>query len=458
MAAPAKPAVQKLALMLCLGWGIGSAGMAAMNLSRSLNLRFMTVFLEIAAVTAGLLFAISKLFDAVTDPVMGFVLDRRGHAASNRSVFVLIGALTCPLAYLMIFRVPGFVTADLVPVYMLGVMLFFAASFTLFSVPYLTMPVDIARDYHQRNFLLSFRAFGIAVGGLVGGLLAPLVIASHGRTREAHEIMAVAVAGMIFLFLFLSWLATRKVQRTIVGRDTLPLWEKLRLLWGNRHFFLLLIAKFVFYTGVSMLNASGAFFIQYALGASDRLIALFYLCFFVSVVLSQPLWLKAGKRWSKHAVYIGLCFLLAAVNLTWLAATPEETNAMFVLRACLIGACFGGIIVMGQSMLPDTMEFDRNRSGRNREGLFAGFFSFAEKSASALGIALVGLVLGLMGYRESSDRVVVDQADSAITAIYLCFSVAPAVFMIISAAVMSVYRLTETTLLKSRDTDVLADH
>jgi flavorubredoxin len=65
--------------------------------------------------------------------------------------------------------------------------------------------------------------------------------------------MAVAVAGMIFLFLFLSWLATRKVQRTVTGRDTLPLWEKLRLLWGNRHFFLLLLAKFVFYTGVSML-------------------------------------------------------------------------------------------------------------------------------------------------------------------------------------------------------------
>jgi len=176
------------------------------------------------------------------------------------------------------------------------------------------------------------------------------------------------------------------------------------------------------------------------------------------VIGSQPLWLKAGKRWSKHATYIGLCFLLAAVNLTWLAAAPEETRGLFVLRACLIGACFGGIIVMGQSMLPDTMEFDRNRSGQNREGLFAGFFSFAEKSASALGIALVGLILGVMGYQESSDRVVIDQANSAITAIYLCFSAAPAVFMIISAAVMCAYRLTETTLLESRDTDSPADH
>ena len=457
MAAAAKPAVQGLALTLCLGWGIGSAGMAVMNLSRSLILRFMTDFLEIAAVTAGLLFAVSKLFDAVTDPVMGFVLDRRGQTASHRSVYLLLGALTCPLAYLMIFRVPDAVGAELMPAYMLGAMLFFAAAFTLFSVPYLTMPVDIARDYHQRNFLVSFRAVGIAVGGLVGGLLAPLIIASHDRTREAHEIMAVAVASMVFLFLFLSWLATRKVQRTLVGHDPLPGWQKLRLLWGNRHFFLLLIAKFVFYTGLSMLNGSGAFFIQYALGASDRLIALFYLCFFISVVISLPLWLKAGNRWSKHATYIGLCCALAAINLSWLAATADEGHALFVLRACLIGACFGGIIVMSQSMLPDTMEFDRNRSGHNREGLFAGFFSFAEKSASALGIALVGLILGLMGYQESSDRVVTEQTSSALTAIYLCFSVAPAVFMIISAAVMGAYRLTEATLLESRNIGVLTE-
>lgn len=457
MASAAKPAVPGLALTLCLGWGIGSAGLAAMNLTRSLILRFMTDFLEMAAVTAGLLFAVSKLFDAVTDPVMGFVLDRRGHAATHRSNFMLIGALLCPLAYLMIFRLPGFVTAELMPAYMLGVMLFFATAFTLFSVPYLTMPVDIARDYHQRNYLLSFRAFGVAVGGLVGGLLAPLVIASQGRTREAHEIMALAVAAMIFLFLFLSWLATRKVQRMLVGRDMLPLLQKLRLLWSNQHFFLLLMALFVFYMGLSMLNASGAFFIQYALGASDRLIALFYLCFFFSVVVSLPLWLKAGKRWSKHVTYIGLCCLLAAVNLSWLAATPEEALALFVLRACLIGACFGGIIVMGQSMLPDTMEFDRNRSGRNREGLFASFFSFAEKGATALGIALVGLILGFMGYQESSDWVVVDQTGSALTAIYLCFSVAPAVFIIISAAVMSAYRLTEATLLESRNRGIGTD-
>ena len=66
---------ERLPLWLCLGWGIGSAGMAAMNLSRALILRFMVAYLGIAAVTAGLLFGVAKLFDAATDPAMGWISD-----------------------------------------------------------------------------------------------------------------------------------------------------------------------------------------------------------------------------------------------------------------------------------------------------------------------------------------------------------------------------------------------
>ncbi|MCP5144922.1 MAG: MFS transporter [Gammaproteobacteria bacterium] len=440
-----------IALKLCMGWGLGSAGMATMNLSRALMLRYMTDFLEVAAVTAGLLFAMSKIFDAATDPLMGAVLDRTGTTARARSMYVLLGALFCPLAYLMIFNVPAVVTTQLMPWYLLATLLLFAVAYTFFSVPYLTMPVDITRDYHQRNYLLSYRAMGIAVGGLVGGLLAPLLVARFGRTRDAHEIMSLAVAGMIFLFLLTCYLGTRRLERTSAGRGAdVPLRDRIQLFLRNRHFFVLLLAKVTFFTGVSMLTASGAFFTQYVLGASDRLIALFYLCFFVCVVLSQPLWLTTGKRLSKHSVFIALCILLAGVNLTWLLATPEEARLYFILRAGLIGGCFGGIIVMGQSMLPDTIEYDRNRSGLNREGMFAGMFSFAEKSSTALGIALVGLILGVMGYQESSDAVVLEQPASAITAIHLCFAVAPALLTVTSACVMCCYRLSHATLVESR--------
>ena len=141
--------------------------------------------MEIAAVTAGLLFAVSKLFDAVTDPVMGFVLDRRGQTASHRSIYLLLGALTCPLAYLMIFRVPDAVGAELMPAYMLGAMLFFAAAFTLFSVPYAGLA--LARGHLQEGTEAATWHIGYLPPLLLAGTLALRLHAWRRLFDSAYE-------------------------------------------------------------------------------------------------------------------------------------------------------------------------------------------------------------------------------------------------------------------------------
>ena len=196
-----------------------------------------------------------------------------------------------------------------------------------------------------------------------------------------------------------------------------------------------------------MSSASAAYFTQYALQVSDRYIALYYLCFFVSVICLQPLWLKLGKNYAKHTLFIVLCFTLAAVNLTWFFGDASENIVLFIVRSSFTGACFGGIIVMGQSMLPDTIDYDMRTSGTNQKCLLASLFSFAEKSSTALGIALVGLVLGFSGYLESSNSQSLSQPSSAIRAIYFCFAALPAIFMIASALLMKRYSLSEQQLL-----------
>ncbi len=433
--------------LIFMCWGMGSAGMATMNLSRTLILRFMTDYLDIAATAAGLIFAFSKIYDAITDPLMGRIADHHSLRSNNFALFILLGAITCPVAYLLVFNVPAFSSSLLTLCYMLFTLLFFATTYTIFSVPYLSMSVDLAEHYHQRNFLLSFRAIGIAVGGLIGGLLAPLLLFKYGRTQAGHESMSLVIAPFILIFLLFAYLASRQsVPKTISAPDQTSFKFKLGLLKNNPHFCVLICSKFVFFTGVSVLSASGAYFTQYVLGRSDRFIALFYLCFFVCVILFQPVWLKLGRTFAKHTLFVSFCLALACINLTWLLSSPEESIALFIFRASLIGACFGGIIVMGQSMLPDTIDYDMKMSGINRKCLLAGIFSFAEKSSTALGIALVGLVLGLCGYMESSNSETIIQPTSAIRAIYLCFSVLPAVFMLASALLMKRYSLSENHL------------
>jgi len=331
------------------------------------------------------------------------------------------------------------------------VLIFFTIAYTLFSVPYLSMPVDIAPNYHQRSFLLSFRAMGVAVGGLTAGVLGPIIIARTGGTRASHEFMSWFVAAGVTAFMLTAFWFTRQVRTSKPSATTKFTWrEKISTVTGNSNFLILVASKFCFFTGIATLNASGAFFTRHVLQAPDTLIAVFFLCFFVAVVVAQPLWLSLGKRFSKHRLFTAFAIFIATINLTWFLATPDETRLLFVLRSLCLGAGFGGIMVMGQSMLPDVIEFDKNKTGLKREGLYAGIFSVAEKSSTALGVALVGLTLGAMHYVENANGEFLQQSASAIRGIYICFALLPALFILFGAWLISYYELTEAKLMASR--------
>lgn len=433
--------------------------MAAMNLSRALILRFMVDYLGIAAVTAGLLFGVAKLFDAATDPAMGWISDHTHSRMGRRHPYMLAGAFLCGGAYMLLFNVPDFASQFGLIVWMQCALLFFSLAFTIFSVPYLSLTIDIAPQYHLRSYLLSYRALGVAMGGLIGGVMGPTVIAMTGQTRESHELMSMLVGAGITAAMLLAFFSTRGVTTGAPAvRDRSGWKDKLTSILANHNFLVLVCSKFCFYTGIAMLNSSGAFFTRHLLQAPDTLIALFFLCFFGCTVAGQPLWLRLGRRYTKHRLFMVFALLFSAVNLTWAFASPEETRLLFALRACLLGASFGGILVMGQSMLPDTIEYDRNTTGLKREGLYAGIFSFAEKGATALGVFLVGMVLGMMGYVESSAQSGIEQTPQALHAIYLCFSVFPAILVPLGAACLSCYRLNEQMLIDSRRNDAAVSH
>jgi GPH family glycoside/pentoside/hexuronide:cation symporter len=142
-----------------------------------------------------------------------------------------------------------------------------------------------------------------------------------------------------------------------------------------------------------------------------------------------------------------------SASLSWLWASAAEPIWVFLLRTVLIGFGSGSLIGMSQSMLPDTIEFDRIKSGLNREGIFAGFTTTVEKASVAFGIAAVGLVLGLTGYVKSPTPGVV-QPQSAIDGICICFAVMPALFLALSGLVMLFYPITEASLRNMRTSEI----
>lgn len=432
--------------LILIGWACAAAGIAVLGFSRTLVMRFMTDHLGVSALVAGSLFAFSKLFDALSDPVMGVLSDRTETRWGRRLPYLLAGALLCAAAYPLLFGAP--VSApDHAALHMGIALAFYALAYTVFHVPYLAMAVEIAPGYDDRSRLMSARAVGIAAGSLAAGVGGPLAIVAFGGGVAGHRAMSWLLALLTFGLLLVGFAALSRAPRVEPLRSERR--ERPRVPPSRRErdpYRRLLVAKALFVVGLSVLTTLSAYVVTHVLEAPDTRLAVFFGAFFVGVIISQPLWLRVAKRYDKRRAYIVACLALAAINLSWLTAGPAEATAVFVVRSAVVGMTMGGAMTTGLAMLPDTFELDARRGGRHREGLLAGFYTTVEKGGAALGIAVVAVALRLIGYAESGAEEAIVQDAGTVRWLRVLFAVLPALALAASAWVMRRYALDADAL------------
>jgi GPH family glycoside/pentoside/hexuronide:cation symporter len=227
--------------------------------------------------------------------------------------------------------------------------------------------------------------------------------------------------------------------------DDIGLRAQITLILRNRYFFILLLSSVFLMASVAMMNASAIFYTRRVLHASDSRLGLLFVTLSVGTFISLPFWVWVSRRLGKRATYIVGTLALAASTMSWYLAEPDEPMFLFIVRNLAVGISSGAVQMMGQAMLPDTIEFDRRTTGLRREGVYAAFFTTVEKASMAVGVAIVGMVLSFTGYIPTPGAEV-QQPASAIAGIYASFALLPAIFLVISAAVISFYRLDEATL------------
>ena len=436
----------RLPNVIRIGWGLGAVGLTIFLFTKSLILRFMTDYLGVAAVTAGFLLAISKVYDALTDPLMGMITDRTTSRWGRRRPYLVVGAVLCAATFVLLFTVPAIESDQLMVMYIGALLLLYATAYTVFNVSHISMAVEMTTSFQERSVLFSYRAGAIGFGNVLGGFLGPMIIAAYGGGRTGHEVMSwILAAFILFAMLSCFWMTRNATFRPAQKSIRYSVRDQLSSAATNRPFMVLLMAKMCLLMTASMNAGTTPYFTSRVLELSDRWLGVYFLCYGGLVALSQPLWLQATKRFGKRKTYIVAALVYAVITASWLLADTSESLVFFVLRALGIGFVLGGVLLASQSMLPDTMEYDYRRTGLTREGLFAGLYTTVEKLATALGVAFTGVVLGSLGYIATRGEDVV-QPPSAITGIYLCFALIPAAFMALSCVFIAMYDLTEDKL------------
>lgn len=420
-----------LKLSLRLSYAAGSLGAGVFSTIPGLLLLFyLTDTLAVPAGLAGLAILIPKLWDIATDPVVGAWSDRTRGRWGRRRPFLLAGALTLPPCFVALFSAPvGDPT--LAFVWVLVAFCLAAGTFTLFQVPYASMPAEMTADYHERTSLVAYRMAFVTVGILAGGALAPELIKAGGGGPAGYTTMAIVLSLVTCAAMLVTFFGTRGAPQVAAAESTVGLREQMRVAFANRPYRNLLTAYWLQCVGLGAVLAAVPYFVRYTLAEDGGAVTLLFVALVGPAIVAMPLWTAISRRRGKKAGYVLAAVVFALLSASLLLAGPGRL-AIVAAQVGLLGVGFAGLQVFPFAMLPELIDDDAAASGQRREGVFTGLWFVGEKAGFALGAWLVSAVLSATGFVERRAGEVVAQPDAALLGVHAATALAPAVCALLS--------------------------
>lgn len=440
-------------------WATGSLATGSVyNAMALFSLFYMTQILGIGPGIAGTLLLITKIYDAVTDPIMGALSDRTSHRWGPRRPYLLLGAILLGLSFAAFFNAPELSGTTLVGLTVV-LLLLQSTGYTVFAVPYLAMAPDIAQEYDARTRLMSIRVIFLILGVMLGSVLGPIIVDLGDTPRLGYAALGSALGALVVICGLAAFFGTRGVTSVELSTDRGSILAgSLRdaiAVFSFQPFRLLTIIKLLQLAVLALMLACFPYFFQFVLQRPPADIGKYLLFFSVSGLISIPAWRLMIGRFGKRNVYMTSLVGYAVGLLSWWLWQPGEPEFLFYLRAIILGILSNGTLLCALSLLPDTMEYDRLKSRTNREGVMSGVFTTVEKISGALGPFVIGILLQSMGLIAGVESAQ-EQPASAITAIHLGVSVVPALFCLACLPFLYRYRLDRVTLTRMRDSAPLA--
>ena len=422
-----------------LGYGLGDVGSNIFIVASGLYLLyFMTGVLGIEPAVAGLALLIPKVWDVVSDPLMGIISDRTSTRWGRRRPYMLAAAVPFGLSFLVLFWAPPF-EGQIARALHVGLMFALACTaFTVFNVPYASMVPEMTSDYKERTSLTSFRMIAASVGVLLAGGLAMPLVGSGGGGVSGYRFMGGMFGILITLFCLASFLGTRRAPFRNVSETAPPFLDQLRVAAANRPFLFLMSSYLLQSLGMGVLMAGLIYHVRFVMRMPETSMAIIFPLMLVTAIVVMPVWVLIAARIGKIKAYrVGLVLLMAALGSLFFSSPSQRE--LFYLQVFLLGFGFSSFQLFPFAMLPDTVEYDESQSGMRREGIFSGFWSSGQKMAYSVGPAIVGFGLSASGFLKGAEQ----QPDAAVFGIRLVFCVFPPLMIALSFVPFSRYDLTE---------------
>jgi glycoside/pentoside/hexuronide:cation symporter, GPH family len=416
---------------------------------------------------AGLLGGLPRFFDAITDPIMGYITDNTKSRFGRRKPYIFIGAILSGVLFAVLWQLNPDNSQTYNFWYFLILSMVYLIGNTMFSTPLIGLGYEMTSDYNERTRLMGFSQ----TIGQMAWMIVPWfwVIIANPDLFDTQAIgvrrLAIVVGAICMILGMMPALFCKEIDQThLSNRDELTiknifkslksLLHNMVLIFKNISFVRLCGATFLVFNGFQMVASFSYFIIVFYLFKGDYGLAGTWPAWFstISAVFTAfliiPVITWMANKWGKRNAFIYATALsMVGYALKWWGFNPENPWLMFMPLPFMVFG-IGGLFTLMMSMTADVCDLDELNNGMPRkEGTFGAIYWWMVKLGQGLALVLGGLVLKLVGFDQNA----VTQTADTIINLRLADIIVPAFTAGLAIWVMWGYDLTEKKAKEIKD-------
>jgi GPH family glycoside/pentoside/hexuronide:cation symporter len=379
-------------------------------------LKFSTDVLLMAPATVGVIFGLARFWDAVADPMVGYLSDRTRTRWGRRRPWLVAAVVPVAFSYYAVWSPPAMLDGAALTAWMAVAILVFYACITSFAVPYAALGAELSEGYHERTRIFAAKAAGEQFG-IIAAAAALLFMERAAAPRIAAGCMA-TIAGLLMVGGTFWAVAVLREPPRHQGRGGHHPYASFRDVLRNPGARILLAVFFLEMLGYNAFVTLMPYVTEYVLQKPGST-AYYLFAAIATTTVSIPVWVRLSRRFGKVR--------------TWAAALAVKVGSFAAMGfvgagdwlsigalTMVFGATTGASVVLGPSLKADVVDSDEAETGERKEGVFFAAWNLAIQSSIGIAILLVGWVLSATGFRPN-----VAQTETALGGIRLLISLLP---------------------------------
>jgi len=418
----------------------------------------LVLALKMEPVLAGLLAAIPRLLDAITDPVMGYISDNTRSRWGRRKPYILLGSIITGFSFMLMWQLYPDNSQTYNFFFFLCLSIVFYLGYTVFATPLIGLGYEMTPDYNERTRLMAVSQWMGQIAWMIAPWFWVLIYnqSLYDSAPEGARNLSLWVGGLcmllgIFPALFCKELVLPELQTESklsmkdLAANTREFIKGIKQTISCKPFMRLCGATFFIFNGFQTIAQFAFFIIIFYLFNGDTVAAGHWPAWFgtISAVATAFLVIpivtfisqKIGK---KNAFILATSLSIIGYLLKWWTYNPDDPFMMF-LPIPLLSFGIGGLFTLMMSMTADVCDLDELNNGARREGIFGAVYWWMVKLGTALALLSSGAILNLVGFDNNATVQTVETLNN----LRIADIVIPVLTALMAIIVMWKYDITE---------------